>query len=201
MTGVGGGSVWPGAPRATTSRTSASSSRPTTSGSPCWAHPSITIDGRRVEFLTRNAELAVYLLAIAGSTGVPTCELATTFWPGVDERRTGPRLRTLLWQVRNALGRRGLARSATPRAGCFLDLTGVAVDLHEADLARQEAAAARRIAEKADSDRQVRAAAPDGGSGGDGIAVTTYCLLEGWDVDLPPSFDEQPIAGVLARIV
>jgi hypothetical protein len=161
--------------------------------------PSVTIEGRRVEFLTRHAELAVYLLAIAGPVGVPNRELEATFWPGVDERRTGPRLRTLLWQARNALG--GEAWRLQRRRGrVFLELNGVEVDLHEADLAGQERAATARMAESDfDSEDTFRAAAPNGGRGGDGFAVAAHCLLEGWDVDLPLSFDDAPVADLLRR--
>ncbi|HEY6533255.1 MAG TPA: hypothetical protein VIY72_13180 [Acidimicrobiales bacterium] len=155
--------------------------------------PEVVLRGERVEFLTRHAELAVYLLAIAGPSGVPATELVATLWPGVDERRAGPRLRTLLWQARNALGTE--AWRVQRRGGSvFLDLTGVAVDLHRVDLAHQERSAASDLVGHGS-----RAAAPDGGGGGDGASVTTHCLLEGWDVDLPASFAEPPIGDVLDR--
>ena len=53
--------------------------------------PAVLLDGHRVDFLTRHAELATYLLAIAGPAGISAEELASALWPGVDERRTGPR--------------------------------------------------------------------------------------------------------------
>jgi tetratricopeptide (TPR) repeat protein len=154
--------------------------------------PEVWLRGEPVEFLTRHAELAVYLLAIAGPSGVPAAELAAALWPGVDERRTGPRLRTLLWQARNALGTEAW-RVQRRNGSVFLDLTGVAVDLHEVVLAHQEKLAA------ADLDHGSRAAAPDGGTGGDGGTVTTGRLLDGWDVELPPSFGKPPIADGLDR--
>jgi hypothetical protein len=160
--------------------------------------PSVVLRNERVEFLTRHAELAVYLLTIAGPSGVPAVELAAAMWPGVDERRAGPRLRTLLWQARNAL--EGEAWRLQRRSGSvFLDLTGVSVDLLEVDLAQQESAAATDLAPRPLTDDTSRAATPSGGGGGDGSPVTTYCLLEGWDVTYPASFLEPPILGVLER--
>lgn len=108
--------------------------------------PEVVIGGEPAQFITRHAELSVYLCALAGPRGLPTDELAAVLWPGVSEHRTGPRLRTLLWQVRNTLG---VEAWRVQRDGdrVVLDLTGVALDL-------------------------------DPSRGG---------LLDGWDVDLPPS--------------
>jgi len=61
-------------------------------------------DGIPVAFLTRHAEAAVRLLAMAGSGGMTDRKLSAVFWPGIPEERQRARLRTLLWQARNSLG-------------------------------------------------------------------------------------------------
>jgi len=145
--------------------------------------PAVLLDGRRVEFLTRHAELATYLLAMAGAAGLAAEELSTALWPGVDARRSGPRLRTLLWQVRNALGREAW-RVQRRRDRVLLDLTGVDVDLETATLAHEEWSAAAGLTP---SGPVAPAAGP---GGGDGPSTGEDCLgplLAGWDVALPPS--------------
>ncbi|MCX7620227.1 MAG: hypothetical protein N2037_05205 [Acidimicrobiales bacterium] len=66
--------------------------------------PSVTVDGEPVCLPTRHAELVIQLLAVAGPEGIPAEGLCLLIWPGVESARSGPRLRTLLWQVRSALG-------------------------------------------------------------------------------------------------
>lgn len=66
--------------------------------------PSVHVGSRRVAFLTRHAEVSVYLLALAGAHGVPAALLAESLWPSATQTRRNHRLRTLLWQVRNSLG-------------------------------------------------------------------------------------------------
>jgi tetratricopeptide (TPR) repeat protein len=148
--------------------------------------PSVLLDGHKVEFLTRHAELATYLLSIAGARGLSAEEMAVALWPGVDERRTGPRLRTLLWQVRNALGREAW-RVQRRQGRVMLDLTGVEVDLHREAVSREERAAAEGLGVSPAGDQ---AAEPQGAGGGGRSTATTdgpVTLLEGWDVTLPPS--------------
>lgn len=65
---------------------------------------SVLRDGVPIEFLTRHAEAAVRLLAMAGSNGMSSRKLRDVFWPGIPEERQRARLRTLLWQARNSLG-------------------------------------------------------------------------------------------------
>lgn len=148
--------------------------------------PAVLLDGHKVEFLTRHAELGTYMLAIAGPKGLSADELAASLWPGVDERRTGPRLRTLLWQVRNALGREAWR---VQRRGVLvmLDLTGVDVDLHDEALARQERAAAEGLALVGAGDRAPEPESPVGGGGRAAATDEPVTLLQGWDVALPPS--------------
>ena len=144
--------------------------------------PAVLLDGRRVDFLTRHAELATYLLAMAGATGLAAEELSTALWPGVDARRSGPRLRTLLWQVRNALGREAW-RVQRRRGRVLLDLTGVDVDLETATLAHEERSAAAGLTHGGPVEGAAR-------PGGDDLSPGADCLgplLEGWDVALPPS--------------
>lgn len=64
----------------------------------------VLLDGEPVQFLTRHAELTVYLLALAGPEGMDTSDLATRLWPEAPARRHRPRLRTCLWQIRKAVG-------------------------------------------------------------------------------------------------
>lgn len=64
--------------------------------------PSVELYGQRVHFPTRHAELAVYLLALSGEEGLFDDYLGRWLWPKAPEGRWRPRLRTLLWQVREA---------------------------------------------------------------------------------------------------
>jgi len=64
----------------------------------------VLVDGEPVQFLTHHAELAVYLLALAGRAGMDRAELATRLWPDASPSRQRPRMRTCLWQIRRALG-------------------------------------------------------------------------------------------------
>ena len=138
--------------------------------------PSVLLDREPVSFLTRHAELATYLLVMAGEDGLSSDELTTTLWPGVEAGRTGPRLRTLLWQVRNALGPEAW-RVQRRQSLLWIDLTGVGVDLEEARVAGEERSAARRLT------------APEAPVGDESATSATRepSLLEGWDVQLPPS--------------
>jgi len=61
-------------------------------------------DGHPLEFLTRHAESALRLVVAAGDEGITVDELAAILWPGADPARIGQRVRTMLWQVRSALG-------------------------------------------------------------------------------------------------
>lgn len=56
----------------------------------------VVIDGQPVQFLTRHAELALYMLALAGRDGIGVTELATRLWPSAPPGRYRPRLRTCL---------------------------------------------------------------------------------------------------------
>jgi two-component SAPR family response regulator len=88
----------------------------------------VTVDGQPVRFATRHAELALYLLALAGSEGLGREDLIVALWPGVEPRGALPRLRTALWQVRRALG--GHARRIERERGMVtLDLEGVELDV------------------------------------------------------------------------
>lgn len=66
--------------------------------------PSVHVGSRHARFQTRHAEAVVYLLTIAGAQGLPVGRLARALWPTAEASRRPHRLRTLLWQVRNALG-------------------------------------------------------------------------------------------------
>jgi len=61
-------------------------------------------DGQPLEFLTRHAEAGLRLVVAAGDDGMMVDELAAILWPSADPARIGQRVRTMLWQVRSALG-------------------------------------------------------------------------------------------------
>ncbi len=64
----------------------------------------VELGGSPARFATRHAECAVYLLALRGSDGMMADDLGTRLWPQAPQHKRGPRVRTLLWQVRTALG-------------------------------------------------------------------------------------------------
>ncbi len=64
----------------------------------------VVLHGAPVQFATRHAECAVYLLALKGDEGMMAFDLGMSIWPGAPPHKRGPRIRTLLWQVRIALG-------------------------------------------------------------------------------------------------
>jgi hypothetical protein len=64
----------------------------------------VYLDGEPVSFLTRHAELSLYLLILAGRDGLAATSLAGRLWPEAPARRHRPRLRTCLWQIRKSLG-------------------------------------------------------------------------------------------------
>ncbi len=66
--------------------------------------PSVCRNGERVAFITRHAEIAVVLLALSGPEGIDAGKLGAALWPNAPGGRRGPRLRTMLWQIRNSLG-------------------------------------------------------------------------------------------------
>jgi hypothetical protein len=66
--------------------------------------PRVCRNGERIVFITRHAELAVVVLALAGLQGVDATKLGAALWPNAPGGRRGPRLRTMFWQIRNALG-------------------------------------------------------------------------------------------------
>jgi hypothetical protein len=85
------------------------------------------LDGDPVAFLTRHAELALYLLLLAGREGLSAAELASRLWPEAPARRHRPRLRTCLWQVRKSLGEEHWRVRRTP-SQIFFDADGVIFD-------------------------------------------------------------------------
>lgn len=58
----------------------------------------------RLRFPTHRAELAVFALVLAGPAGLHQEVLTERLWPAAPADRGQARLRTLLWQVRRALG-------------------------------------------------------------------------------------------------
>jgi tetratricopeptide (TPR) repeat protein len=96
--------------------------------------PTIRIhrDGSRVTFITRHAEIAVLTLTLAHPNGLDAGDLAAALWPGAPAARLGPRLRTLLWQIRNALGADAW-RLVRHDSSISIDLAGVTFDTSAVD--------------------------------------------------------------------
>lgn len=68
------------------------------------ADPGLWLGAEQVTFIGRQAEYTLYALALAGDTGLELDRLAAQLWPAPDTDRLAGRVRTLLWQVRRALG-------------------------------------------------------------------------------------------------
>lgn len=90
------------------------------------SEPVLQRDGQPVALLTRHAEAALRLLAASGADGVAIDELTDLLWPGAEPSRVAQRLRTLLWQVRSALGPESW-RLQRRRGLVTLDATGIEV--------------------------------------------------------------------------
>jgi tetratricopeptide (TPR) repeat protein len=91
----------------------------------------ILVGDRQVKFPTRHAEAAVFLLALSGYDGVNTETLAERLWPNVASSVWPGRVRTLLWQIRRALGDEAW-RLQRDGAVVRLDLAGANFDVDEA---------------------------------------------------------------------
>jgi tetratricopeptide (TPR) repeat protein len=80
-----------------------------------------------VTFITRHAELALYALVLAAPEGIAADDLAKWLWPDSGLQRSRPRLRTLLWQLRNGLGSEAW-RVQRSRGMVGIELNGVDVE-------------------------------------------------------------------------
>lgn len=80
-----------------------------------------------ISFLTRHAELALYALVMVSPAGISADEFAEWLWPDSTLERARPRLRTLLWQLRNGLGSEAW-RVQRSRGMVSIELNGVNVD-------------------------------------------------------------------------
>ena len=85
------------------------------------------LDGEPVAFLTRHAELTLYLLLLAGRDGLAASALASRLWPEAPTRRHRPRLRTCVWQIRKSLGDEHWRIRRTP-SHIYFDSEGVIFD-------------------------------------------------------------------------
>lgn len=95
----------------------------------------ILVGDKPVKFATRHAEAAVFILALAGDDGVNSETLAERLWPNVASSVWPGRVRTLLWQIRRALGDESW-RLERDGPVIRLDLAGARFDVEEArDLA------------------------------------------------------------------
>ncbi len=65
--------------------------------------PAVRLGDIDVRFATRHAQLALYLLVIAGPEGIPSGQLIDTLWQGAVPKRAANSMRTMLWQIRRSL--------------------------------------------------------------------------------------------------
>jgi len=89
--------------------------------------PHVRLGDIDVRFATRHAQLALYLLAIAGPVGIPTEEMIDTLWHGVVPRRAAASVRTMLWQIRRTLDQEAW-RLRRSRGIVLFELDGVQLD-------------------------------------------------------------------------
>ncbi len=89
--------------------------------------PSAHLGDRPVRLATRHAQLALYLLAIAGSDGIPGEQLIDTLWHGVAPHRGASSMRTMLWQMRRGLEHEAW-RVRRHRGSVLLDVDGAQLD-------------------------------------------------------------------------
>ena len=99
--------------------------------------PAVRLGEDEVRFATRHAQLAVYLLAIAGPGGLPAEELADTLWHGVVPKRAAQSMRTMLWQTRRSLAHEAW-RIRRQRGGLLLDLDGVRLDFQPGEVLQRD---------------------------------------------------------------
>jgi hypothetical protein len=99
--------------------------------------PLVRLGDVEVRFPTRHAQLAVYLLAIAGSDGLPTDQLIDTLWHGAVPRQAGQSMRTMLWQVRRSLAHEAW-RVHRRRGGLLLELDGAILDFEPGAVLERE---------------------------------------------------------------
>ncbi len=96
----------------------------------------VAVDGVDCRFATQNAQRALFGLALAAKGCLHSEALAERLWGDVPPKRLGGRVRTLLWQVRQALTYRHAWRVTLSGGVVRLDLRGVVVDavaaLHDA---------------------------------------------------------------------
>lgn len=92
--------------------------------------PRVEVDEQEVRFPTWRAELLVYMLALAGPSGLDWLEVAARLWPEATEKLARGRLRTTLWEARTALGREG-DRLRRRGERLLFDDTGIRIDLRD----------------------------------------------------------------------
>jgi hypothetical protein len=111
----------------------------------------IICDGHPLRARLHNAERALFLLALAGRDGMHTEQLADRLWAGdrIERRKLLGRIRTLLWELRHALGSQAW-RLERDGPIVRLDTFGIRFDLGEARLAARAVSgpAALEIAER-----------------------------------------------------
>ena len=91
----------------------------------------IMLADKPAKFATRHAEAAVFILALAGTDGVNAETLAEHLWPNVASSVWPGRVRTLLWQIRRALGDEAW-RLERDGPIVRLDLAGATFDVDDA---------------------------------------------------------------------
>jgi len=99
--------------------------------------PHVRLGDSDVRFATRHAQLALYLLTIAGPEGIPTEEMIDTLWHGVVPRRAAASVRTMLWQIRRGLEHEAW-RLRRSRGIVLFDIDGVRLDFEPGTQLRRD---------------------------------------------------------------
>jgi hypothetical protein len=99
--------------------------------------PHVRLGDSDVRFATRHAQLALYLLTIAGPEGIPTEEMIDTLWHGVVPRRAAASVRTMLWQIRRGLDHEAW-RLRRSRGIVLFDVDGVRLDFEPGTQLRRD---------------------------------------------------------------
>ena len=99
--------------------------------------PAVRLGDTDVRFATRHAQLALYLLVIAGPEGIPADQLIATLWQGAVPKRAANSMRTMLWQIRRSLGQESW-RLRRSRGMVLFDLDGVQLDFEPGSELRRD---------------------------------------------------------------
>jgi tetratricopeptide (TPR) repeat protein len=118
--------------------------------------PGVFVGGTSVSFPTKQAELLVYALALAGPDGEEREALTKKLWPNADVKQASQKLRTALWQAKISLGPE-VWRLERKGDRLSLILKGAHVDDHAARAVIQRLVTLGRMVFAGDEDSQEHA--------------------------------------------